>query len=58
MKTKARQSGQAIPEYAIIAFLMIVALFVPWGGQPSAVAQFLNAVRTYHTQASYPLSLP
>lgn len=45
-------------EYSIAIFALVVALFVPWNGEPSAVARFLDAVRAYHTQASFPFSLP
>lgn len=52
------QKGQTVTEYSIATFALVVALFVPWNGEPSAVARFLDAVRAYHTQASFPLSLP
>lgn len=55
---KHREGGQVISEYSIVLFALLVALFVPWNGDPSAVANFLNSVRAYHTQASFPLSLP
>lgn len=58
MLNRHRQKGQTLSEYSIAMFALLVALFVPWGGEPSAVARFLDAVRTYHTQASFPLSLP
>jgi len=58
MNRQKQQRGQTMSEYAIVFFMLLVALFVPWGGEPSAVARFLDAVRTYHTQASFPLSLP
>ena len=58
MHDKHRQGGQVISEYSIAMFALLVALFVPWNGEASAVATFLNSVRAYHTQASFPLSLP
>jgi hypothetical protein len=58
MHNKHRENGQVISEYSIALFALLVALFVPWNGETSAVANFLNSVRAYHAQASFPLSLP
>ena len=58
MHRKRQEGGQVLTEYTIATLALIVALFVPWNGQPSAVANFMDKARTYHKQASYPLSLP
>lgn len=59
MLNRFRQKGQTMSEYVIVMLFLAVALFVPWReNEPSVVALFLEAVRTYHTQASFPLSLP
>jgi len=58
MGQRKHEKGQTMTEYSIVFFMLLVALFVPWNNEPSAVARFLDAVRTYHTQASFPLSLP
>lgn len=53
-----RNSGQSLTEYLVATSALLVALFVPWNGDQSAVVQFLEAVRTFHASASYALSLP
>lgn len=53
-----RNSGQSLTEYLVATSALLVALFVPWNGEQSAVVQFLEAVRTFHASASYALSLP
>lgn len=45
-------------EYVVITSTLLVALFVPWNGEQSPVVQFLQAVRAFHANASYALSLP
>jgi len=55
MKT---QSGHAITEWTVATFILIMAMFVPWNGEQSAVSMFMDAARTNHANSSYPLSLP
>lgn len=55
---RRRISGQSLTEYLVATSALLVALFVPWNGEQSAVVQFLQAVRAFHANASYALSLP
>lgn len=55
-RDKAR--GQSLTEYTVITSALLVALFVPWNGEQAPVVQFLEAVRAFHANASYALSLP
>ncbi len=55
---RKKQKGQSTVSYIIATSVMVVALFVPWGGQPSAVVQFLEGARALHAASTYNLSLP
>ncbi len=57
-RSNKKQHGQATTEWTVATFAMIVALFIPWNGQQSAVSLFMDAVRTHHANSSYTLSLP
>jgi len=53
-----KQHGQATAEWSVATFAMVAALFVPWNGEDSAAALFMDAVRTHHANTTYSLSLP
>ena len=53
-----KQNGQATLEWTIATFALVVALFVPWNGNDSAVSAFMKAVRINHANSSFVLSLP
>jgi len=53
-----KQNGQAMAEWSIATFVLIVALFIPFNGQESAVSMFMDAVRTNHKNTTFSLSLP
>jgi hypothetical protein len=57
-RLSARQRGFTTVEYIVALTAMIVALFMPFGGDPSVMAQFLTAVRDMHAAGSFALSLP
>ena len=58
MEARWRQSGQSTIEYTVVVLALMAALFIPWNGEQSAVAQFLDAVRDFHANSSFALSLP
>jgi hypothetical protein len=58
MNFSERQRGFSTTEWVALTFWLLLALFVPFGDNPSAVAMFLQAVRDFHANASFPLSLP
>ncbi len=50
MTRRARQRGQAMTEYAIIVFCLVIALFAPWWPDPEGggrISTFLLFVRTF-----------
>ncbi len=53
-----RMSGQSTVGYTIATGAMVLALFVPWGGDPAPMVQFMEAVRELHGNSTYVLSLP
>lgn len=53
-----KHKGQSTVSYIIGTSVMVIALFVPWGGQPSAMVQFMEGVRALHATSTYSLSLP
>jgi len=53
-----KTKGQSSVGYVIGTSVLVIALFVPWGGQPSAMVQFMEGVRALHANSSYSLSLP
>jgi len=53
-----KNNGQSTVSYIIGTSVMVIALFVPWGGQPSAMVQFMEGVRALHAASTYSLSLP
>lgn len=55
---KKKQSGQSTVGYVIATSVLVIALFVPIGGQPSAMVQFMDAVRDLHANSTHTLSLP
>lgn len=52
------QSGQSTISYAIATSILVLSLFVPWGGNQAAVVQFLEGARKLHQNVTYVLSLP
>ena len=54
----ARQKGGATIEWTVATFALTVALFVPWDGNQSAMAQFMDGVRTFYANSTFSLSLP
>ncbi len=51
-------AGQITTEYIVVALAVIATFFVPFSGDRSAVAIFLEAVRAMHAAGSFALSLP
>lgn len=55
---KKYTQGSISIEWIIATSTLVVALFVPYNGEDSAVSMFLKAVRDAHANSSYSLSLP
>lgn len=58
MRSLLRHKGQITTEYLVVTLALVLALFIPWDGQQSAIVQVLQAVRLFHANSSFPLSLP
>jgi hypothetical protein len=52
------QRGQSTVGYAIATSIMVLSLFVPWGGNPAAIVQFMDGVRELYQNVTFVLSLP
>lgn len=52
------QKGHVSIEWTLITFALLLALFVPFDGDQSAVSKFTEAVREFHANSSFALSLP
>jgi hypothetical protein len=58
-RTRRRQSGQSMTEYAVLCAVLGAALFLPIPGQNMAAGQFLAAMlQQMYSSLSYFLSLP
>jgi hypothetical protein len=53
-----KNSGQSTVSYIVATGAIVIALFVPFGGQQSAMVQFMDGVRSLHANGTYSLSLP
>ncbi len=58
VKTPRTQRGNASVEWTLITFALLAALFVPYDGQQSVATMFMEAVRDFYANSSFPLSLP
>lgn len=58
MKRARRQAGHVSAEWIVATTALVVALFVPFDGDHSAVAMFVQAVKDFHANSMYSLSLP
>lgn len=51
-------TGQVSAEWLMVTAALIIALFVPFDGNQSAVAMFVEAVKDFHANSMFSLSLP
>jgi len=58
MKTLRIQRGNASVEWTLVTFALLTALFVPYDGQQSVATLFMEAVRDFYANSSFPMSLP
>ena len=58
MYNRKKQQGTISIEWTLITFALVFALFVPFDGDKSAAVKFMEAVRDFHSNSSYVLSLP
>jgi len=54
----SRQKGGATVEWTVATFALTVALFVPWDGNQSAMAMFMDAIRAFYASTTFSISLP
>ncbi len=52
------ERGQVSTEWLIVTAVLMAALFIPIDGDQSAVAMFVQAVKDFHANSVYSLSLP
>lgn len=57
---KSSQQGAATLEYTVVTLMVIVALFIPVGGEGSlsGVEMLLQGLRNFQMHTTYLLSLP
>lgn len=55
---RQRQTGHVSTECIVISTAMVIALFVPWDGEQSAMAMLVQGVQSFFSHGSYVLSLP
>lgn len=55
---QSRQSGQSTTDYVVILFFMLSTIGAMFIGNPSVIDQFVDAVRAFYANYSYPISLP
>lgn len=53
-----RQLGHVSFEWTLVTLIVMTALFLPLDGDKSAVVSLMDAVRSYHANASFAFSLP
>ncbi len=56
---RRRQQGQSMLEYAVICFVLAVALFAPMPGSQQTAAQLLcDSIRDFYSSLTVFISLP
>ncbi|MEE9424943.1 MAG: hypothetical protein V3V18_08170 [Methylococcales bacterium] len=54
-----KQRGSVSTEWVIVTMIMLLALFAPLvGGNQSVMSLFMDALRGFHQNSSFLLSLP
>lgn len=57
-RSRRRERGQALTEYALVAIVLVAALFAPWLGGRSPFVALLEALAVYLRSFEVVLSLP